>query len=144
MSGIGPDLRNAVLTLLAATKYAKDDEDERRFAACWSRVARLAITSNGKALPVVEGREAIIAFYRRVWADGGHGRDDTREVHVAEHPDIVLLDDGRLRARHATCFFHAQAGKPRLRGFGTFDDELVHESGAWRIIHRRAVITRGS
>lgn len=137
-------LRAAIHSLLAAVKYAKDDEDSARFEACWTRDARIEITSNTRALPPVEGRPAIMAFYARVWESGGHGKGEKREVHVAEHPDIVALSHGRFRARHAVSFFIASAGEPRLRGFGTFDDEIEREDGAWRIAFRRATLVRNS
>lgn len=142
MNPLSPDERSAVLDLLAAVKYAKDDEDAPRFEACWSPEARLEICSNGKTVESVSGREAIMAFYERVWQSGGHGKADLREVHVAEHPDIVRLCDSRLLARHAVSFFYADGGEPKLRGFGQFQDEIVFEDGAARIALRRSALIR--
>ncbi|KCZ94259.1 nuclear transport factor 2 family protein [Hyphomonas johnsonii] len=137
-----PLQRVAALDLLAATKYAKDDEDETRFAACWTTDARLEITSNGTVMPTVEGRDEIIAFYRQVWASGGHGKHGSKERHVAEHPDILALDDGSLVARHTIAFFYADQCEPRLRGFGEFRDVIVNEGGSLRISHRTSILTR--
>ena len=134
--------RAGVLDLLAAVKYAKDDHDETRFKLCWAKDARLDITSGDKAIPPVEGREAIMAFYRSVWEAGGHGKGAMRETHIAEYPDIQMQHHGRLRARHAVSFFFADHGEPRLRGFGTFDDVIVFEDGKWCIAHRRATLVR--
>ncbi|MDR7103673.1 nuclear transport factor 2 family protein [Croceicoccus sp. BE223] len=142
MSPLLPHERSAVLDLLAAVKYAKDDEDASRFEACWSPEARLEICSNGTSMEPVSGREAIMAFYARVWQSGGHGKADLREVHVAEHPDIVRLSDSRLLARHAASFFYAEGGEPKLRGFGQFHDEIVFEDGAPRIALRRSTLIR--
>lgn len=143
MSNTADALRHgAVQSLLAAVKYAKDDEDEGRFVACWTEDARLEITSNGDLKSPIAGREAILAFYRQVWAAGGHGKGATRETHVAEHPDVVLVDDHRMVARHAVSFFNAVDGEPRLVGFGTFRDEIVLNGDAWRIALRQSVLTR--
>ena len=132
----------AVLALLAAVKYAKDDEDEARFAACWSKDARLEIETNARAGLLVEGRDAIIDFYRQVWAADGHGRGNSRETHIAEHPDVTSIDDGRLLARHASSFFYAQDGEILIKGFGTFRDIIALEDGAWRIGERHAILVR--
>jgi hypothetical protein len=143
MSGrVSPEVRGAVLDLLAAVKYAKDDEDAARFEACWAKDACLDITSSGNPIPPVKGREAIMAFYHNVWKSGGHGKEGSRETHVAEHPDMLLQSDGRIMARHAVSFFFAEAGEPRLRGFGTFEDKIILEDGAWRIAHRRSALVR--
>ncbi|MCB2075675.1 MAG: nuclear transport factor 2 family protein [Rhodobiaceae bacterium] len=139
-----PGLRAAITDVLVAAKFAKDDEDAKRFAHCWARNARIEITSNGRKLAPVEGRAAIMAFYAKVWETGGHGKGAAREVHVAEPADIIALAPDRLRARHAEAFFFADADGPRIRGFGTFDDEVVWEDGAWRIVHRIATLTRNS
>lgn len=137
-----PRERLAVLDLLAAVKYAKDDEDAERFEACWAKDACLEITSNGNVIPPVEGRHAIMSFYRGMWQTGGHGKGESRETHVAEHPDMVMRRDGRILARHAASFFFSENGEPRLRGFGTFEDEIVFEDGAWRIARRRSALVR--
>jgi len=130
------------MDLLAAVKYAKDDENAPRFEACWTRGARLEITSNGTAMEPIEGRSAIMAFYRTVWETGGHGKADRREVHVAESPDITLKKDGTLVARHAVSFFHTVSGAPMLRGFGQFHDEMICEDGSLRIALRRSTLVR--
>lgn len=134
----------AVLALLSAVKYAKDDEDEARFAACWTKDARLEIESNGKSIALAKGRNAIMAFYRQVWANGGHGKGSSRETHIAEHPDVTPIDDGRLLARHAAAFFYAEDGNMLIKGFGTFRDTIVFEDGAWRIAERQAILARHS
>jgi len=134
--------RAAVMDLLAAVKYAKDDEDVPRFEACWTRSARLEITSNGAAIEPIEGRDAIMAFYRSVWETGGHGKADRREVHVAEAPDIIRKHDGTLVVRHAVSFFHTVSGEPVLRGFGQFHDEMICEDGSLRIALRRSTLVR--
>ena len=134
--------RSEALALLAAVKYAKDDEDEAAFAACWAAGARLEITSNGQSAPPLEGRDTIMAFYRRVWEDGGHGLGSERETHVAEHPRITMLADGMLLARHSSAFFNQRDGVPRLVGFGEFRDELIEEDGALRIALRQSRLVR--
>ena len=133
-----------VLALLAAVKYAKEDEDEVRFAACWAEHARLEIQSNGKPIASIQGRDAIIAFYQQVWEKGGHGKGSTRETHIAEHPDVALLDEGRLLARHTASFFYADDGAILIKGFGRFRDIIAFEDGAWRIIERQAFLERGN
>jgi len=138
------NLRAEITDLLVAVKFAKDDEDAKRFEACWAQDARIEITSNGNELPLVEGRDAIMTFYSRVWKTGGHGKGASREVHIAEPADIVTLTPDRLHVRHAESFFFADTSGPRLRGFGTFEDTVVREDGGWRIVHRRAALIRNS
>ena len=134
--------RSRVLALLASVKYAKDDENEPAFAACWAAAARLEITSNGRSAPPLDGRDSIMAFYRQVWSSGGHGLGSERETHVAEHPHITLLADGRLLARHSSAFFNLRDGVPRLVGYGEFRDELIEEDGALRIALRHSRLFR--
>lgn len=144
MSGNPPtsDQRISVLALLAAVKYAKDDEDEAAFAACWATSARLEITSNGQSAQPLTGRDSIMSFYRRVWSSGGHGLGSERETHVAEHPHITVLADGMLLARHSSAFFNRRDGMPRLVGYGEFRDELIEEDGALRIVLRQSRLVR--
>lgn len=137
-----PKQRSQALALLAAVKYAKDDEDEAAFAACWAAGARLEITSNGKSAPPLEGRDTIMTFYRRVWENGGHGLGSDRETHVAEHPHITVLADDMLLARHSSAFFNQRDGVPRLVGYGEFRDELIEEDGIWRIALRQSRLVR--
>jgi hypothetical protein len=137
-----PQNRIAVLALFAAVKYAKDEEGEARFAACWTKDAGLEIESNGRSFALVEGREAIMAFYRQVWANGGHGKGSSRETHIAEHPDVTFIDDGRLLARHATSFFYAEDEEILIKRFGTFRDVIACADGAWRIVERQAILVR--
>lgn len=134
--------RSAVLALLAAVKYSKDDEEEAGFAACWAENARLEVISNDVARDPVEGRDAILTFYQGVWRSGGHGLGSERETHVAEHPHIVRLIDGRLLARHTVSFFNWREDRPRLVGYGSFRDEIVLEAGDWRIGRRTSRLWR--
>ena len=137
-----PDQHSEALALLAAVKYTKDDEDEAAFAACWAAGARLEITSNGQSAPPLDGRDSIMTFYRQVWSSGGHGLGSERETHVAEHPHITVLANGRLLARHSSAFFNQRDGVPRLVGYGEFHDELIEEDGALRIALRQSRLFR--
>jgi hypothetical protein len=139
---VTPDQRAAVLQVLADAKYLKDAHDAVRFAQIWTTDAHLAIENNGKALPTVVGRDAIMAFYHGNWARGSHGVGDARETHVAEHPYIEALPGDRLRAVHSTVFMAMSGSEPTLIGFATFTDELVFEDGSWRIASRDSSIHR--
>ncbi|MCA8900515.1 MAG: nuclear transport factor 2 family protein [Hyphomonas sp.] len=136
------EMRSSALALLAKVKYAKDDEDEVRFATCWTPDARLEIETNGQLLPALVGRRAILDFYRSVWSSGGHGKGGTRETHVAEYPDLVLRDDGTLIARHTVSFFYVCDGQPTLRGFGMFTDTILFTDGDAQLMARRSLLTR--
>ena len=142
MSRVTADQHHAVMALLAATKYLKDDEDAEGFAACWSHDARLSIHSNGQDMAPLVGRAAILDFYRQVWTTGGHGLGVDRETHVAEAPYIVALEGGRLLARHTAIFVKWHGDGPALVGFGTFRDEIIFEEGAWRIDVRQSHLRR--
>ena len=137
-----PEQREAARHLIAKAKHMKDAEDEAGFAAVWARDARLAITSNGTPAPVLAGRDAIMAFYRRNWATGAHGAGDERETHIAENPFIVAIGEGRLLAAHSAIFAARRGVLPRLIGFGEFRDEMIFEDGAWRIIDRKSSLRR--
>ncbi|MBO9376706.1 hypothetical protein GG804_08000 [Sphingomonas histidinilytica] len=137
-----PEQREAARHLIARAKHLKDAEDEAGFAQVWAHAARLAITSNGTAAPVIEGRDAIMAFYRRNWAAGAHGTGAERETHVGENPFVVALGDYRLLATHTAIFAARRGVMPRLIGFGEFRDEIVFEDGAWRIADRRSSLRR--
>ena len=134
--------RDAARHLLAKIKYMKDAEDEREFSQLWARDARLAIVSNGAEPLVIDGRAAIMAFYLRSWATGGHGLGGDRETHIFENPYIVALDDSRLLAVHTAVFAAMGGDLPRLIGFGTFRDELIFEDGMWRLADRRSNLRR--
>jgi len=139
---VTPDQRAAVLQVLADAKYLKDAHDAVRFAQVWARDAHLAIETNGEALPLLVGRDAILAFYQANWARGSHGVGDARETHVAEHPFIDVSRDGRLRVVHSAVFMAMSRQEPVLIGFATFTDELVFEDGSWRIASRHSSIHR--
>lgn len=138
MSAISAEEHHAVMALLAATKMLKDDEDVPGFAACWAREARLSIHSNGRDMPPLQGRDAIMGFYSQVWKTGGHGLGAERETHIAEPPYVVALEKGRLLARHAAVFVKWQGDGPVLVGFGEFRDEIIFEEahGALRCASR--------
>ncbi|QTH21145.1 nuclear transport factor 2 family protein [Rhizorhabdus wittichii] len=137
-----PEQREAARHLIAKAKHLKDAEDEAAFAEVWARDARLAITSNGTSAPVIEGRDAIMVFYRRNWANGAHGAGDERETHVGENPFVVAFGDDRLLATHTAIFAARRGPMPRLIGFGEFRDEIIFEDGAWRIADRRSSLRR--
>lgn len=137
-----PEQREAARHLIAKAKHLKDAEDEAEFAGIWARNARLAIISNGATPVVIEGREAIMAFYRGNWANAAHGSGDERETHVIETPYVVALGADRLLAAHNAIFVARRGAMPRLIGYGEFRDELVLEEGDWRIIDRRSDLHR--
>lgn len=137
-----PEQREAARQLLIDVKYLKEAEDEARFSLVWAEQAKLSVTSNGVTAPLLEGRVAIMEFYRRNWARGVHGRGDMREVHVAESPLVRQMDNDRLLALHSSVFVAFPGGMPRLIGFGEFRDELVHEQGCWRIDTRSSRLSR--
>lgn len=137
-----PEQREAARHLVAKAKHMKDAEDEAGFAEVWASKARLAITSNGTAAPVIEGRDAIMAFYLRNWATGAHGAGDERETHVTENPFVVAVGEGRLLATHTAIFAARRGIMPRLIGFGEFRDEIIFEDGAWRIVDRQSSLRR--
>lgn len=134
--------REAARHLLARVKHLKDAEDEVAFAEVWAREARLTIVSNGAEPVVIEGREAIMRFYRRNWATGAHGSGEGRETHVIENPYVVATGPDRLLAVHTAIFAARRGAMPRLIGFGEFRDELTFEDGAWRIADRRSDLRR--
>jgi hypothetical protein len=137
-----PEQREAARHLVAKAKHLKDAEDDAGFAEVWARDARLAITSNGNPALVIEGRDAIMAFYRRNWATGAHGAGEERETHITENPFIVALGEDRLLATHSAIFAARRRVMPRLIGFGEFRDEIIFEDGAWRIVDRRSSLRR--
>ena len=137
-----PEQREAARHLVAKAKHMKDAEDDAGFASVWAREARLAIVSNGTPAPVIVGREAIMAFYRRNWATGAHGAGEERETHIAENPFIVALGEDRLLATHTAIFVARRGVMPRLIGFGEFRDEIILEDGSWRIVDRQSSLRR--
>jgi hypothetical protein len=137
-----PEQREAVRHLLAMAKHLKDAEDEAGFTEVWARNARLAIISNGAPPHVIEGRDAIMTFYRRNWATGAHGAGEERETHIIENPYIVAFNETRLLAAHTAIFAARRGIMPRLIGFGEFRDEILFEDGAWRIADRRSDLRR--
>lgn len=134
--------REAARHLLAKVKYLKDAEDEAGFREVWTRDARLAIISNGAAPLVMQGRDAIMAFYQRNWAAGAHGSGEERETHVIENPYVTGLSGNRLLALHTAIFAARRGVIPRLIGFGQFRDEILFEDGAWRIADRQSDLRR--
>jgi hypothetical protein len=152
---VAPDLPNTVpdsaptteqivaaQQLLIAAKYTKDAEDESAFAEVWAHGARLIIETNGRQLPPLIGRAAILDFYRGNWRAAAHGSGAGREMHVAEPAHVTGLPNGRLLAQHNAIFAAMAGEEPVLIGFAQFHDELVFEEGSWRIITRHSTIKR--
>lgn len=87
---------------------------------------------------VVQGREAIVAFWRRWVRLYDDGTPRTR--HLIHNPIIELAPDGAsARCRSVwTLLQQVQPGEPpRLLASGRYEDELVVVDGAWQFKQRR-------
>jgi hypothetical protein len=85
---------------------------------------------------VTEGRQAIIAFLKKVLKD-------VRTVHHGHMPEITILSPISARAVWAMfdyVEFPSDDEPQGLKGYGHYDEEYVVEDGLWRI--KRLKLTR--
>jgi len=136
------DHANEIRSLIVRQKLVGDAQDEAATRSCWARDATLNVVVNGGEPRRAEGQEAVIAFTKNAWASDAHGSRDAPHVHFGGPAAIVFLADDRALV-HSTCLYVGPGdGAMIVHGYGRYEDEVVLEGGAWKLLHRRLNITQ--
>jgi 3-phenylpropionate/cinnamic acid dioxygenase small subunit len=109
--------------------YAFDGADADAWAALFAADGRFA----PPGVDEVVGTAALRAFVAARAADAPGMR------HVMSNVLVEATDGGARGNAYFLCFRLGPDGLFRLRNFGRYDDEFVHEGGTWKIASRRVV-----
>ena len=105
--------------------------DRHDWAAFGEVFARDAVLLGGADR--IAGRAAIVAFVSAT-------SDGVRSAHQGFLPEIDILGPGRATGIWAMSdYFEVRGTEPAVgfTGYGHYEDEYVHEDGAWRIASSR-------
>ena len=137
MSDIGE-----IQALLARQRLVGDAQDEDGTRSCWARDSTLEVVLNGKQITKRQCREEVVGFAVDVWRSGGHRKEGQIYLHFDGPADIVLTGEGTARSHSRALQVSTLPGKFEIIGIGDYQDELVHEDGAWRLLHRVVRLTK--
>jgi hypothetical protein len=136
------DSANEIRSLIVRQKLVGDAQDEAATRECWAREATLSVVVNGGEPRRAIGREAVIAFTKNAWASDAHGSRDAPHVHFGGPAAITFLAEHRALV-HSTCLYVGPGdGEMVVHGFGRYEDEVILEDNAWRLLHRNLRITQ--
>jgi ketosteroid isomerase-like protein len=104
----------------------------------WDGLAGLFARDGWRELPfigVVSGRDKILAGAKIRYGDRGAGPNPAfQAIHMLTQPYVTVSPDGgRVQLRARLMQFNSSAGGPGSWIAGVYEDQLVKESGAWKI-----------
>ena len=104
----------------------------------WDGLANLFSKEGWRELPfigVVAGREKILEGAKIRYGDRGAGPNPAfQAIHMLTQPYVTVSPDGsRVQLRARLMQFNSSAGGPGSWIAGVYEDQLVKESGAWKI-----------
>jgi hypothetical protein len=104
----------------------------------WDSLARLFAKDGWRELPfigVLAGRDKILAGAKIRYGDNGAGpRPAFQAIHMLTQPYITVSPDGeRVQLRARLLQLNSSAGGSGSMIAGVYEDQLVKESGAWKI-----------
>ena len=113
-----------IVSLLSRYGHYADTLDVEGFVGLFTEDGVWDLGASGR----FAGREAIRGFFSKI--PGG-------SRHVVSNFVIDVSDDGTARARSYVTLMGLDAGRPVIRGAGSYDDELVRTGCTWKIRSRR-------
>jgi hypothetical protein len=135
------DNANEIRSLIVRQKLVGDAQDEVATRACWARDCSLTVTLNGGEPRRAVGQDAVLAFTINAWKTNAHGSREAPHVHFGGPAEVSFLAADRALVR-STCLYVGPGEMAMVvHGYGRYEDEVVLEDGAWKLLHRRLRIT---
>lgn len=131
-----------ISALLVRQRLVGDMQDEAKTRDCWAREGRLTVRVNGAEPKLAAGLEEVMAFARNAWVTDDHGPRDAPHIHFGGPPDITPIGEGRALAKTTCLFIGPSPDGMVVHGYGRYEDEVIVEDGAWKLLHRKVEITR--
>jgi hypothetical protein len=113
-----------IASLLSRYGHHADAKDEAGFVALFTDDGVWDLDATGR----FAGSEAIRAFFSKL--PGG-------SRHITSNYVIDVAADGTARARSYVTLMGLEAGRPVVRGAGTYEDVLVRIGCTWKIKSRK-------
>jgi hypothetical protein len=135
------DNANEIRSLIVRQKLVGDAQDEAATRACWARNATLRVSVNGGEPRKADGLDEVMAFTRNAWVTDAHGPRDAPHVHFGGPAEIVFQADDRALVNSTCLYVGPGEGALIVHGYGRYQDEVILEDGAWKLLNRNLRIT---
>ena len=121
----------AIGRVLVDYSWSQDARDFPAYAALFARDGEWINGANA-----YKGREAILQMLVSIYGAPDPGYNNRESLHITSNVEIEVEGDrANARSRHLL-IMRGPNGEPQPALAGRYEDELIREDGAWKILRR--------